>query len=199
LKKFYKGNLEDAVKLATNLLTGSYAIIVLCKDEQKLVVAKMGSPLVIGIKDCEKFIASDTPAILNYTNKVVYMEDGDFGVITEDSIEITRNGEAIHREEKIVTWCKEDTQKGGYDHFMIKEIHEQPRVIRDTILENDLSGSNLTIGTDTQSLKIIACGTSYYAGLIGNTLSKNFWVFQQPLFSVLNSIIGAQYSPMKQL
>jgi len=180
-------------------LTGSYAIIVLCKDEQKLVVAKMGSPLVIGIKDFEKFIASDTPAILNYTNKVVYMEDGDFGVITEDSIEITRNGEVIHREEKIVTWCKEDTQKGGYDHFMIKEIHEQPRVIRDTILENDLSGSNLTIGTDTQSLKIIACGTSYYAGLIGEYVIEELLGIPTTVVFVLNSIIGVQYSPMKQL
>jgi glucosamine--fructose-6-phosphate aminotransferase (isomerizing) len=188
IEKFYKGNLEDAVKLATNLLTGSYAIIVLCKDEQKLVVAKMGSPLVIGIKDCEKFIASDTPAILNYTNKVVYMEDGDFGIITEDSIEITRNGEAIHREEKIVTWCKEDTQKGGYDHFMIKEIHEQPRVIRDTILENDLSGSNLTIGTDTQSLKIIACGTSYYAGLIGE------YVIEELLGIPTTVVFGSEFN-----
>jgi glutamine---fructose-6-phosphate transaminase (isomerizing) len=188
IEKFYKGNLENAVRLATTLLTGSYAIIVLCKDEQKLVVAKMGSPLVIGIKDCEKFIASDTPAILNYTNKVVYMEDGDFGVITADSIAITRNGEAICREEKIVNWCKEDTQKGGYDHFMIKEIHEQPRVIRDTILENDLSGSNLTIGTDTQSLKIIACGTSYNAGLIGE------YVIEELLGIPTTVVFGSEFN-----
>ncbi len=167
IEKFYKGNLENAVKLATSVLTGSYAIIVLCKDEPKLIVAKMGSPLVIGIKDCEKFIASDTPAIINYTNKVVYMEDGDFGVITEDSLIITRNGEEICREEKKVNWCIGDIQKAGYDHFMIKEIHEQPRVIRDTLLENTLLDSNFTIGKDTQSLKIIACGTSYNAGLIG--------------------------------
>jgi len=167
IEKFYKGNLEEAVKLTAALLIGSYAIIVLCKDEPKLVVAKMGSPLVIGIKDCEKFIASDTPAIINYTNKVVYLEDGDFGVITEDRVVITRNGEEIHREEKKVNWCKEDAQKTGYDHFMIKEIHEQPKVIRDMILEDALSDSKLTIGEDVQSLKIIACGTSYNAGLIG--------------------------------
>jgi glucosamine--fructose-6-phosphate aminotransferase (isomerizing) len=167
IEKFYKGNLENAVRLATTLLTGSFAIIVLCKDEQKLVVAKMGSPLVIGIKDCEKFIASDTPAILNYTDKVIYLEDGDVGVITDDNVIITRNGETICREEKTVNWCKADTQKGSYDHFMIKEIHEQPRVIRDTISENDLSESKVTIGNGVQSLKIIACGTSYYAGLIG--------------------------------
>jgi glucosamine--fructose-6-phosphate aminotransferase (isomerizing) len=167
IEKFYKGNLENAVRLATTLLTGSFAIIVLCKEEQKLVVAKMGSPLVIGIKDCEKFIASDTPAILNYTDKVIYLEDGDVGVITDDNVIITRNGETICREEKTVNWCKADTQKGSYDHFMIKEIHEQPRVIRDTISENDLSESKVTIGNGVQSLKIIACGTSYYAGLIG--------------------------------
>ena len=188
IEKFYKGNLENAVRLATTLLTGSFAIIVLCKDEQKLVVAKMGSPLVIGIKDCEKFIASDTPAILNYTDKVIYLEDGDVGVITDDNVIITRNGETICREEKTVNWCKADTQKGSYDHFMIKEIHEQPRVIRDTILENDLSGSNLTIGTDTQSLKIIACGTSYYAGLIGE------YVIEELLGIPTTVVFGSEFN-----
>jgi len=103
------------------------------------------------------------------------------------------------QEEKTVNWCKEDTQKGGYDHFMIKEIHEQPRVIRDTILENDLADSKVTIGNGIQSLKIIACGTSYYAGLIGEYVIEELLVSRQPLFSDLNSIIVAQYSQMKQL
>jgi len=188
IEKFYKGNLENAVRLATTLLTGSFAIIVLCKDEQKLVVAKMGSPLVIGIKDCEKFIASDTPAILNYTDKVIYLEDGDVGVITDDNVIITRNGETICREEKTVNWCKEDTQKGGYDHFMIKEIHEQPRVIRDTILENDLADSKVTIGNGIQSLKIIACGTSYYAGLIGE------YVIEELLGIPTTVVFGSEFN-----
>jgi glucosamine--fructose-6-phosphate aminotransferase (isomerizing) len=188
IEKFYKGNLENAVRLATTLLTGSFAIIVLCKDEQKLVVAKMGSPLVIGIKDCEKFIASDTPAILNYTDKVIYLEDGDVGVITDDNVIITRNGETICREEKTVNWCKADTQKGSYDHFMIKEIHEQPRVIRDTILENDLADSKVTIGNGIQSLKIIACGTSYYAGLIGE------YVIEELLGIPTTVVFGSEFN-----
>jgi len=188
IEKFYKGNLENAVRLATTLLTGSFAIIVLCKDEQKLVVAKMGSPLVIGIKDCEKFIASDTPAILNYTDKVIYLEDGDVGVITDDNVIITRNGETICREEKTVNWCKADTQKGSYDHFMIKEIHEQPRVIRDTISENDLSESKVTIGNGVQSLKIIACGTSYYAGLIGE------YVIEELLGIPTTVVFGSEFN-----
>jgi glucosamine--fructose-6-phosphate aminotransferase (isomerizing) len=167
IEKFYKGNLENAVKLAMAVLKGSYAIVVLCKDEPKLVVAKMGSPMVIGISDSEKFIASDTPAIINYTSKVVYLEDGDLGVITENNIVISKNGEEIRREEKLVNWRKEDIQKNGYAHFMIKEIHEQPRVIRDMIIENALSYPKLTIGKDVRSLGIIACGTSYNAGLIG--------------------------------
>ncbi len=167
IEKFYKGNLENAVQLAIKVLKGSYAIVVLCKDEPKLVIAKMGSPMVIGMSDCEKFIASDTPAIISYTNKVIYMEDGDIGVITENSVAFRKNGEEVRREEKQVDMCKADIQKNGYAHFMIKEIHEQPRVIRDTISDHALLTTKLTIGKDVQSLSIIACGTSYYAGLIG--------------------------------
>jgi glutamine---fructose-6-phosphate transaminase (isomerizing) len=188
IEKFYKGNLEDAVRLAIKVLKGSYAIVVLCKDEPKLVVAKIGSPLVIGMSDCEKFIASDTPAIISYTNKVIYLEDGDLGVITEDKVAITRDGEEICREEIQINWRKEDVQKAGYDHFMIKEIHEQPRVIRDMIVENTLSNPKLTIGKDIQSLRIIACGTSYNAGLIGE------YIIEELLGIPTNVVFGSEFN-----
>jgi glucosamine--fructose-6-phosphate aminotransferase (isomerizing) len=167
IEKFYEGNLEDAVRLALAVLTGSYAIVVLSEDEPKLIVSKKGSPLVIGMTDHEKFVASDTLAIISYTNKVVYLEDGDFGVVTADSLVIKRNGQETCNKEERVNWCKADIQKTGYDHFMIKEIHEQPRVISDTIAENALLDPELAIGKGIRSLGIIACGTSYNAGLIG--------------------------------
>jgi glucosamine--fructose-6-phosphate aminotransferase (isomerizing) len=167
IEKYYQGNLENAVKLAVKELKGSYAIVVICQGEDKLVVAKMGSPMVIGIGNCEKYIASDTPAIISYTNRVIYMEDGDVGVITENSVLFSKNGEAVRREEKQVDMCKADIQKNGYAHYMIKEIHEQARVIRDTITDHALLTTKLTISEDVQSLSIIACGSSYYAGLIG--------------------------------
>jgi glucosamine--fructose-6-phosphate aminotransferase (isomerizing) len=193
IEKYYKGNLENAVKLAITVLKGSYAIVVLCKDEPKLVVAKIGSPLVIGISDCEKFIASDTPAIISYTNKVIYLEDGDLGVITEDSVVITRDGEEIRREEIQTNLRKEDIQKNGYAHFMIKEIHEQPRVIRDTIVDNALLNPKLTIGKDIQSLSIIACGTSYNAGLIGE------YVIEELLGIPTNVAFGSEFNHRRMI
>jgi glucosamine--fructose-6-phosphate aminotransferase (isomerizing) len=193
IEKYYEGNLENAVKLALTVLKGSYAIVVLCKDEPELVVAKMGSPMVIGISDCEKFIASDTPAIISYTNKVIYLEDGDVGVITENSVAITKNGEEIRREEKHVDMCKADVLKNGYAHFMIKEIHEQPRVIRDTLVDNALLNPKLTIGEDIHSLSIIACGTSYHAGLIGE------YIVEELLGIPTNVAFGSEFNHRRMI
>lgn len=193
IEKYYEGNLEDAVKLAITVLKGSYAIVVLCRDEPKLVVAKMGSPMVIGISDSEKFIASDTPAIIRYTNRVVYLEDGDLGVITEDKVVITKNGEEVCREEKLVNMCKEDIQKNGYAHYMIKEIHEQPRVIHDTLVDDALLNPKLTIGKDIQSLSIVACGTSYNAGLIGE------YIVEELLGIPTNVAFGSEFNHRRMI
>jgi len=172
IEKYYQGNLENAVEAALFDVEGSYAIIVLMAGEPKLVVARKDCPLIIGIGDGENFVASDVPAILDYTNRVIYLEDGDIGVITKDSIEITRSKIRVDRQEHQILWSRGDVQKASYEHFMLKEIHEQPRVIRDSLGEYVLSTEplidlGLTLDLDLEDLSILACGTSYHAGLIG--------------------------------
>jgi len=172
IEKYYRGNLEEAVEAALRDVEGSYAIIVLMASEPKLVAARKDSPLIIGIGDRENFIASDVPAILDYTDRVIYLEDGDIVVVTPDSIKIRREGEEIIREEHKISWSVEDAQKAGYEHFMLKEIHEQPRVIRDTLGEYTQATEpvvDLAVIRDTgiESMLILACGTSYHAALIG--------------------------------
>ena len=172
IEKYYDGDLEKAVELALRDIEGSYAIIVLMADEPKLVAARKDSPLIIGIGDRENFIASDVPAILDYTSRVIYLEDGDMAVITADNIEVKRDGAEVTREEHKILWSVKDAQKGGYEHFMLKEIHEQPKVIRDTLAEYISAAEpavDLTVagGIGLEDMLILACGTSYHAALIG--------------------------------
>ena len=172
IEKYYEGDLEKAVEAALRVVEGSYAIVVLMVGEPKLVAARKDSPLIIGIGDRENFIASDVPAILNYTDRVIYLEDGDIGVVTKDNIKVRREGMGVDREEHKILWSVREAQKGGYDHFMLKEIHEQPRVIRDTLVEYTSSAEpvvNLERMRDegTESMLILACGTSYHAALVG--------------------------------
>jgi len=159
---------------------GSYAIVVLMADEPKLVVARKDSPLIIGIGDRENFIASDVPAILDYTSRVIYLEDDDIGVVTPDDIKVRSHGVAVDRKKHKVSWSVEDAQKAGYEHFMLKEIHEQPKVIRDTIggyLSMDEPIASLARVGDTtlEDLLILACGTSYHAGLVGKYVMEELF------------------------
>ena len=171
IEKYYRGNLKEAVEAALSDIEGSYAILVLMAGEPRLVVARKDSPLVIGVGDGENFIASDVPAILDYTNRVIDLEDGDIGVVDRDGIKITRDRVEISTEESKVAWSREDVQKAGYEHYMLKEIHEQPRVIRETLGEylsiEPVADSGLVLDEDVERLSIIACGTSYHAGLVG--------------------------------
>ena len=172
IEKYYDGNLEQAVEYALRDVEGSYAIIVLAAGEPKLIAAKKDSPLIIGVGDREYFIASDVPAILDYTNRVIYLEDGDIVAITTDSVKIRRGGNEVKREEQKVLWSAEDARKAGYEHFMLKEIHEQPKVIRDTLggwasITTPVTDLAMIRDTTAGSILILACGTSYHAALIG--------------------------------
>lgn len=172
IEKYYQGNLEQAVTRALGDIAGTYALIAIHADCKELVVARKDSPLIVGIGDKEYFVASDAPAVLDYTDRVMYLEDGDIVVITKNDIKITSNGKQVARPEHRVPWSIEEAQKAGYDHFMIKEIHEQPRVIRNTYagyistIEPEI---NLEIKRDVDfdNILILACGTSYHAALVG--------------------------------
>ncbi len=172
IEKYYDGNLEKAVEAALRDVDGSYAIIVLMAGEPKLVAARKDSPLIIGVSDRENFIASDVPAILDYTNRVIYLEEGDIGVVTKDSIKIRRHGTRVVGKEHKILWSVEDAQKAGYEHFMLKEIHEQPRVIRDTLggyISAAEPETRLVMMTEAnlENMLVVACGTAYHAALVG--------------------------------
>jgi len=172
IEKYYDDDLERAVEAALRDIDGSYAVIVMMAGNPDLVIARKDSPLVIGVSDRENFIASDVPALLDYTNRVIYLEEGDIGVVSRDNVKIKRKSKKVVGEEHQVLWKVKDAQKGGYEHFMLKEIHEQPKVIRDTlgeyvaVVEPETKLTMIT-GTDREDMLIVACGTSYHAGLVG--------------------------------
>ncbi len=172
VEKYYDGDLEKAVAKALNDVEGSYAVIVLMAGEPRLVVARKDSPLIIGVGDRENFIGSDVPAVLDYTGRVIYLEDGDVGVITKEGVNVSNGGKKVKREEQRILWSVEEAQKSGYEHFMLKEIHEQPRVIRNTLGEysrtaEDIEGLLAMRDSGIESMLMIACGTSYHAAMIG--------------------------------
>ncbi|MBE0481456.1 MAG: glutamine--fructose-6-phosphate transaminase (isomerizing), partial [Dehalococcoidia bacterium] len=173
-KHYQPGKLAEAVEKAAADLQGSYAIAVISEDEPELIVARLDSPLIVGIGDRENIVASDVPAVLDYASKVVYLENGEIGVLTGDVIKIRRNGIQVEPREHLVCWTSEDVQRTGYEHFMLKEIHEQPRVIRDTLRSYtpEDRGSAKTI----DNLFIMACGTSYHAGLVGKYLFEELGI-----------------------
>ncbi|TET18104.1 MAG: glutamine--fructose-6-phosphate transaminase (isomerizing) [Dehalococcoidia bacterium] len=176
IEKYYDGNLEKAVETALRDIEGSYALIVLMAGEPKLVAARKDSPLIIGIGDRENIIASDVPAILDYTDRVIYLEDGDIGIITKDGIRVRRHGTKVNRKEHKISWSVDDAQKAGYEHFMLKEIHEQPKVIRDTLGEYIQAAEPVVdlavMRGDIESVLILACGTSYHAALVGKYIME---------------------------
>jgi len=175
----YKGDLTSAVRDALTQVDGTYGIAVISSMHPNLMVAaRMGSPLVIGLGEKENFVASDVSAMLEHTNRVVYLEDGEVATITPTDYEITTiQNVKITPEINEVSWTLDKIEKGGYDHFMLKEIYEQPSTLRNTIrgrLNLDegiarLNGLNLQY-EELHSLKriiISACGTSWHSGLIG--------------------------------
>ncbi len=170
--------IKEAVKDALSCLKGSYAIIVAVDGFDGLVAARKESPLVIGVGDRENFIASDVPALLEQTNRIIFLDEGDIAVVKKDSIYIENSGSEVKREERLIEWTIEDAEKGGYEHFMLKEIHEEPRAIIDTLrgylAEDEINfGVDFKIDTKGKSILMVACGTSYYAALCGKYIIEH--------------------------
>ncbi len=177
IEKYYRGSFEEAVAKAVSDIEGAYTMIAMMAGEDKLIAARQDSPLIIGIGDRENFIASDVPALLDYTSRVIYLEDGDIAVVTAHDVTVRQNGKKIGREEHKITWSIEDAQKGGYEHFMLKEIHEQPKVIRDTLAGYISAAEPVAalgdFGGNLEDMLILACGTSYHAGLVGKYIIES--------------------------
>ena len=173
----YNGNLEDAVRAAVKKLQGSYSIVAVSEDEpEKVVGIRKESPLVIGAGDSENFLASDVTAFLKYTNRVIFLNNGELCIITKDSINVVdKNGMPIRTKEEHITWDVKDAEKSGFPHFMLKEIYEQPDTINQA-LRGRISEIEQTITfpdavekllrNEINTIHIVACGTSFYAGLV---------------------------------
>ena len=193
VEKHFDGDLEKAVVKALAEMEGSYAIAVLMDGKAELIAARKDSPLIIGIGDGENLIASDVPAVLDYTSRVIYLEDDDIAVITGEGVRVKKNGETVDRKPQRVTWSVEDAQKGGYEHFMLKEIHEQPKVIRDTIRTNlytDETAADRDIleKVGVGEVLMLACGTSYHAAMVGKYVLEQ--LFKVPVRTELASEFG---------
>lgn len=178
---YYEGNLFEAVVKATKKLEGSYALGVVCGDEQdKLIAVRKDSPLIVGLGNGENFIASDIPAVIKYTRDVYLLDDNEFVVMDRNGVSVlSANGERIDKNIYKVTWSEDAAEKGGYDSFMLKEIHEQPKAIKDTIssrvsIENGVFFDDFKLSKqdldNVDRVFIVACGTAYHAGLMGKTL-----------------------------
>ncbi len=181
---FYKqnGDLLESVRLTLNVIEGSYALGVLCTDyPDQIIAARKESPLIVGIGKGQNFIASDIPAILNYTKDAYILGDKEFALIKADEIKLFDiDGNEIHRDIYTYSWDVEAAQKNGYDHFMLKEIYEQPKVVMDNLSRRfsedgkhvELDGIKLGRAEleNIDQIYIVACGTAYYAGLVGKYL-----------------------------
>ena len=179
LEEVYAGDFVAAVREVLRRIEGSYALAFMSKAHpDMLICTKQDNPLIIGLGEGENFIASDIPAIISRTRRTYILGDGELAIVRKDSIEVTnRAGEPVQKKVFEVTWDAEAAEKGGYEHFMLKEIHEQPKAVRDTMSQR-ITGDKKAISFEElawdaaylnsfNKIYIVACGTAYHAGLVG--------------------------------
>ena len=177
LEMYYHGDFKEAVMRATSRLTGSYALGVLCADcPGKIIAVREASPLILGIGVGENFFASDVTALVAYTRNALYLDDGEFAELTSESITVYDcTGAVIHKPVSRITWSIEAAEKGGYEHFMLKEIMEQPRAVKAALAprvhENHVQLDDFSFTAEElrsiRKIVITACGSAYYAGCAG--------------------------------
>ncbi len=177
--------LEEAVRRTLNRVKGSYAIAVISEDQpDRIVAARFSSPLVIGLGEGKNYVASDVPAILSHTRRMLFLDDGEMAVVSREGVRLfDLDGKPVERQAKDIDWSPTMAEKGGYKHFMLKEIHEQPRSIADTLrgrisLERgEVSLNGFSFEKEylegLSRIVVIACGTSWHAALVGK-----FWIEQ---------------------
>ena len=178
LADMYDGDFVGTVRRMLARVDGAYALEIICADEpDKIICTKKENPLVIGLGKGENFVASDIPAIINYTRDTYILSDGELAIVTRDNVSVfDREGNAIDKEVFHVSWNAEAAEKGGYEHFMLKEIHDQPKAVRDTF-GTHISEDGKTVHFEELSwtaddvaafnkILIVACGTAYHAGLV---------------------------------
>jgi glutamine---fructose-6-phosphate transaminase (isomerizing) len=186
IEESYAGDIADATRAALRQLEGAYAIVVMHRGERdRLVGARQDVPLVVGVGDGESFLASDVAAILAHTDQVIFLAEGDVADIRPSSVIVTRvDGTRVERDVTTITWSPEAAEKGGYEHFMLKEIHEQPDSLRqaitgrvtrsDHIWLEELEGFEATLRS-VDRVEFVACGTAFYAALVGAAAIQD-WV-----------------------
>ena len=185
LEDMYDGDFVSTVRRMLNRVDGAYALEIICADEpDKIICTKKENPLVIGLGKGENFVASDIPAIINYTRDTYILNDGELAIVTRDNVAVfDRNGNTIDKEVFHVSWNAEAAEKGGYEHFMLKEIHDQPKAVRDTF-GTHISEDGKTVIFDElnwtaddvaafNKILIVACGTAYHAGLVTKQYIEN--------------------------
>ena len=185
LEDMYDGDFVGTVRRMLDRVDGAYALEIICADDpDKIICTKKENPLVIGLGKGENFVASDIPAIINYTRDTYILNDGELAIVTRDNVSVfDRAGHAIDKEVFHVSWNAEAAEKGGYEHFMLKEIHDQPKAVRDTF-GTHISEDGKTVIFDElnwtaddvaafNKILIVACGTAYHAGLVTKQYIEN--------------------------